>query len=125
MFYKTVEEFQDIVASFSVSEHRRNGASSSFAARINFKNGSLLHIKDYLFTDGKRKYSYQWQDAAGNLISRWDNSPHHTEISTFPHHRHVSGGITESNDWNIKDVLMKIRNDSSMVKAGLAPSLKD
>lgn len=110
MFYKAIEEISGIIAGFSVSEHRRYGAGSSFVAKVRFKDGSLLHIKDYLFLDGKRKYSYHWQDANGNLISRWDNSPHHKEIPTYPHHRHMSDGITESNEWNIREIL-KIIND--------------
>jgi len=105
MLYRAVEEFSNIVTGFSVSEHGRYGAGMSFVANIQFIDASSLHIKDYLFLDGKRKYSYHWQDAEGNLISRWDNSPHHSEISTYPHHRHTSNGITESNEWNIREIL--------------------
>lgn len=116
MFYKAVEEFSGIIAGFSVSEHRRYGASTSFVAKIKLKDSSLLHIKDYLFLDGRRKYSYHWQDASGNMISRWDNSPHHKEISTYPHHRHMSDGITESNEWNIREILMIINDVVSATK---------
>jgi hypothetical protein len=35
-------------------------------------------------------YNYQWQDAHGVLIKRWDNVPHHKELNSFPHHLHVS-----------------------------------
>ncbi len=69
MFYKLVEEFSDIITAYSVFE---------------FNDSSLLHIKDFLFIDGKRKYSYHWQDAQGRLITRWDNSPHHKGLPTFP-----------------------------------------
>jgi len=110
MFYKAVEEFSDIITGFSVSEHRRCGGASSMVARLQFKDGSLLHIRDYLFLDGRRKYSYHWQAPDGSLISRWDNSPHHKHISTFPHHRHTADGITESNDWSINDILKAVRS---------------
>jgi len=34
------------------------------------------------------KYSFHWQQGNGTLLKRWDNAPHHPEISTFPHHIH-------------------------------------
>ena len=34
------------------------------------------------------KYSFHWQDAAGQLRQRWDNAAHHPEVSTHPHHVH-------------------------------------
>jgi len=89
VFYKLVEEYSNIISDYSVSDFRRYGAASSLAAKIKFIDESILYIKDYLFIDGKRKYSYHWQTNKGHLISRWDNSPHHKNISTFSHHRHI------------------------------------
>ncbi len=110
MFYKLVEEFSDIITAYSVFEYKRYGSATSLVAKVEFKDSSLLHIKDYLFIDGKRKYSYHWQDAQGRLITRWDNSPHHREISTFPHHRHLSEEVVASKERTIKDVLIVIKN---------------
>lgn len=110
MFYKLVEEFSDIITDYSVFEYERYGSAASLVAKVGFKDGSLLHIKDYLFIDGKRKYSYHWQDAHGRLINRWDNSPHHREVSTFPHHRHLSKEVVASKERTIKDVLVVIKN---------------
>jgi hypothetical protein len=88
MFYNIVQQFADIVACYVVTEYRRYGSAMSFAARVDFNDGSVLFIRDYLFMDGKRKYSFHWQDKSGALRSRWDNAPHHRNIITFPHHRH-------------------------------------
>ena len=60
MLYRAVEAFSNIVTGFSVSEHGRYGAGMSFVANIQFIDASSLHIKDYLFLDGKRKYSYHF-----------------------------------------------------------------
>lgn len=109
MLYKLIEDFSDIVANYSVSEYRRYGSAASLVAVVEFKDNSFLHIKDYLFLDGTRKYSYHWQDANGNIISRWDNSPHHREISTFPHHKHLPNSVVDSKERTIKDVLKIIR----------------
>ena len=109
MLYKLIEDFSDIVANYSVSEYKRYGSATSLVAVIEFKDKSFLHIKDYLFLDGKRKYSYHWQDANGNIISRLDNSPHHREISTFPHHKHLPNNVVDSKERTIKDVLKIIK----------------
>jgi len=111
MFYKLAEEFSDIITDYSVLEYKRYGSAVSLVARVAFKDGSLLHIRDYLFIDGKRKYSYHRQDAQGKLIARWDNSPHHRELSTFPHHRHLPEGVAVSKERTIKDVLIVISNN--------------
>ncbi|HIJ95346.1 MAG TPA: hypothetical protein HPP94_06350 [Desulfuromonadales bacterium] len=75
MFYNSVRQFSDIVTDFTVTEYRRYGSAMSFSAKVGFIDGSVLFIKDYLFIDGKRKYSYHWQDKSGSLLSRWDNAP--------------------------------------------------
>ncbi len=108
MFYKIIEEYSNIICDYSVSDFRRYGDAFSLVARIEFIDGSVLHIKDYLFLNGKRKYSYHWQDKKGNLISRWDNSPHHKNISTFPHHRHSQGKPGKSKERYLDEIVMII-----------------
>jgi len=108
VFYKLAEEFSGIIKDYSVIEYKRYGSAVSLVARVVFKDGSLLHIRDYLFIDGKRKYSYHWQNVHDGLITRWDNSPHHKELSTFPHHRHLPEGVAVSKERTIKDVLIVI-----------------
>jgi hypothetical protein len=70
----------------------------SLLPKVQLNNASELHVKDYLFLDGSRKYSYHWQDAHGNCIIRWDNAPHHQAVGTFPFHKHLGEQetITES-----------------------------
>jgi len=36
------------------------------------------------------KYSYHYQDGNGKVIFRYDMAPHHIEIETFPHHKHIN-----------------------------------
>lgn len=110
MFYKLAEEFSDIITAYSVVEYNRYGSATSLVAKVEFKDRSLLHIKDYVLIEGKRKYSYHWQDAQGRLITRWDNSPHHRELSTFPHHRHLPEEVVASRERTIKDVLVVIKD---------------
>jgi hypothetical protein len=34
-------------------------------------------------------------DSDNQLIFRYDNAPHHPEISTFPNHKHLPTGLVE------------------------------
>lgn len=78
-------------------------------ARATLKDGSLLVIRDYLFPDKSRKYSYHWQDASGALIGRWDNQPHWFRVPTHPHHFHaVEGSAEASHVRSLEDALRLI-----------------
>ncbi len=65
------------------------------------KEGSELHIREYV-SENKYLYSYHWQDNEGQLIIRWDNSPHHRHLRTFPHHKHTPD-IEESQEIGIEE----------------------
>lgn len=54
-----------------------------------------LHVAEYVVTapDVQRpKYRYHLQTSSGELVSRWDNAPHHPTVPTFPDHRHGDQG---------------------------------
>ena len=38
-------------------------------------------------------YVYHYQKANGTLVFRYDNTPHHPGIASFPHHKHVGGDV--------------------------------
>ncbi len=64
---------------------------------------SELHIREYV-TEADYLYSYHWQDSNGALRIRWDNSPHHRQIKTYPHHKHTPE-LEESYEVGFEDVL--------------------
>ena len=49
--------------------------------RLHLAGNSLLEISEALAVEGGR--------LAGHLILRYDNAPHHPEVGTFPHHKHL------------------------------------
>jgi hypothetical protein len=53
-------------------------------------------------------------NAAGLMLFRYDNSPHHFEIESYPHHKHTPGKIKPSNIPSIKDIL----NETSAIILG-------
>jgi hypothetical protein len=42
------------------------------------------------------------------MIFRYENAPHHAEITTFPHHKHEVDGIKASLEPKLDDVLLEI-----------------
>jgi hypothetical protein len=69
---------------------------------------SELFIREYS-DDMERNYSFHWQDTEGNLKYRWDNSPHHKEINTYPNHKHIKNKIEPSGEITIDDILPVIK----------------
>ncbi|MBE9594183.1 MAG: hypothetical protein IMF19_11995 [Proteobacteria bacterium] len=48
------------------------------------------------------------QSESKELIARWDNVPHHPDLSSFPHHKHDKNGVHPSDSADLKSVLDKI-----------------
>jgi hypothetical protein len=55
-------------------------------------DGSLLEAFEFIVTTPAAiqtlTYRIHWQGENGQIKRRWDNAPHHRDISTFPHHVH-------------------------------------
>lgn len=84
-----------------------------FKARIKFVNGSELHLFELVtIKNGKaevEKYRYHYQNSEGNIIKRWDNAKHHSELKTFPDHVHTANDKTkESKKPGIPNILLEI-----------------
>lgn len=74
--------------------------------------GTTLFFFEYIKVSGRKiireKYRYHWQKSSGELIKRWDNAPHHKEVSTFPYHIDTKDGVKPSKEVDIDYVLSKI-----------------
>jgi len=99
-----------VITRYSIQKDSEENGVYSFIARIEFKDGSKLSLKDHLILKTKRKYAYQWMKKDNTLIIRWDNAPHHSHISTFPDHKHVNleTNIQPSEEMTVSKVLQFI-----------------
>jgi len=54
--------------------------------------------------------SYHWAGSNGQLIKRWDNTPHHPDLMSFPHHVHdgAAGSVEPGNPTDIFTILDEI-----------------
>ncbi|BCV19942.1 toxin-antitoxin system TumE family protein [Moorella sp. Hama-1] len=95
------------VASYEIQDFKQGTDFYFLKVRCEFKNDTLLYIRQYV-SDDEYNYSYHWQNKEGDIIVRWDNAPHHRDIITFPHHKHVGANIMASAEIGIEDVLRYI-----------------
>jgi hypothetical protein len=81
---RTLESLQDeLVKSFEILDFKSGECFYFIKVKAVLKDDSQLHIKEYNSFDSYL-YSYHWQDVNGSLRIRWDNSPHHSYLGTFP-----------------------------------------
>ncbi|RQD74321.1 MAG: hypothetical protein D5R97_07950 [Candidatus Syntrophonatronum acetioxidans] len=100
-----------LLKSYEVIDFKQGKDFYYIRIKAELKNETSLYIRLYV-SDEEYNYSYHWQRGDGELIVRWDNSPHHREIETFPHHRHIKDRIEASKEIGLKEVLKYIFNMS-------------
>jgi hypothetical protein len=83
--------------------------------RVFFWDGSYLDVYEVVNTEQgypiRVHYSYTYiQDE--KRVFRYDNAPHHPQILTFPHHKHVGpeDALAESPEPKLAEVLDEIEN---------------
>lgn len=105
---RTLELLQDeLIKSFEILDFKSGNSFYFLKIRAVVIDESLLHIKEYSSLGGYL-YSYHWQRSDGSLRIRWDNSPHHKNLRTFPDHKHAPE-LMESKEMCLSDVLEEIR----------------
>ena len=105
-----------IVLDFDVLELIDEDSVKLIKIKAVLKENWLLYItelpnKDY------QKYSYHCQKNDGELIARWDNKPHWSGMSTYPHHKHENDQVSPSYRVTIVDVLDQIEEKIAVNKS--------
>ena len=101
-----------IVESVEVISEEIGGKEGYLRVIIRLPDDSVIHCFEYVLFDeliGISKYSFHWQDVAGNLICRWDNAPHHPELDNFPYHVHTKDKVSASSEMNLRTILSEAK----------------
>ena len=53
------------------------------------KDDTNLRVAEQWEGNTLKRYSYYWLTSVNELRIGWDNAPHHAQMETFPHHKHV------------------------------------
>jgi hypothetical protein len=102
-----------IVRASTVTLDKRTPRVGLVRGDLHFVDGSRLHFRELVEIQAqavRRMYSYHYQDATANLIFRYDDTPHHPALSTFPHHKHAGSEaeVTASMPPDLPAVLQEI-----------------
>src|SRR5665647_3961013 len=95
-FHQVIGKIDDygFAEAIDIKEEIRPAKQTVAKAKIDLVDGSVLHIRVYI--DAKYNievvsYAYQYQDAKGKLIFRYDNTRHKPELG-IKDHKHLYDG---------------------------------
>jgi len=97
------------VTSYKIEDFKQGSNFYYIRVKVKLTNKTTLFIREYA-SEEDYSYSYHWQKEDSQIIIRWDNAPHHKQLKTFPHHKHVGKNVLESNEIGIQEVLEYIES---------------
>jgi len=98
-----------IIKSYQILSFEQEGSNYFFKCKISLINDTFLSVLES-YRDNRINYSYHWHDYNNKLIIRWDNSPHHKKLETFPHHIHKPE-LQSSSAISLEEVLKLIEEN--------------
>lgn len=88
------------------------GRQGIIEGQLRFHDGSLLDFDEVVLLRDKQivklRYGYHYQNESGEAIFRYDNAPHHPNIITYPHHKHVGSTVEPAQVPDLSEVLREI-----------------
>jgi hypothetical protein len=74
-------------------EHGPERRTATLEAKLRFHDGSCVEVTLTVDTSADHplwlNYRFHFQDASGRCLFRYDNTPHHPGLPSFPHHKHL------------------------------------
>ena len=108
MLVKLYKNNSDLIAGIEIKRFRKERNSYELIATLILRDNTKIYIKEYLFSNGERKYAYHRQTNDGKFLGRWDNTPHWPSIKTHPHHYHNPSGVVHNSTIKIIDDVIEI-----------------
>jgi len=106
---RIIKQFSDIVQFIEKLELSEEGHVSKLKVKLKLFDGSVLWIREVRLKNKIDAYSYYWLRSDETLIMGWDNAPHHKEMQSFPHHKHIGNKIESSKEMDVEKVLNFIK----------------
>jgi hypothetical protein len=106
---KIIRQFPN-VRFVSITKKIYNIKQGYINGSIIFENDHRLDFVEVINSDNKSKikYRYHYMNDNQEMIFRYDNAPHHTDLATFPHHKHEMDIIKASLEPSLYDVLLEV-----------------
>lgn len=100
-----------LILSFEIDYEVKSGTLGIIFGNIVFNDNTTLEFLELVRIVSDRttrpKYRFHYYKNE-ELIFRYDNAKHHSEVETFPHHKHVKSTVTSSPEKSLIDVLGEI-----------------
>ncbi len=102
-----------LISASNIILDKRTNRSGLIRGDLYFLDGSRLYFRelvDIQETIVRLMYSYHYQASDQRMIFRYDDTPHHPELTGFPHHKHndLETNVTASAPPNFIQVLAEI-----------------
>lgn len=115
-----VRELEPLILSSQMQVEWRAPNRLVLKGMITFIDASKLYFLEYLFSEESSleriSYGFHYSGPNGRMIFRYDNAPHHPEVPTYPHHKHLTDGkVVPSREKTLPDVLDEIGKRLSTV----------
>ncbi len=80
-----------------------------FKIRAYLRENTVVDIYEYRIEGEVYRYSYALIVGSKRVL-RYDNAPHHPEVETFPHHKHVGDRVEPLHSPSIEAFLEEAKN---------------
>ncbi|KAF5419558.1 MAG: hypothetical protein C5S44_10650 [Candidatus Methanocomedens sp.] len=111
-YFKSIENLlskSKLIADKTIDFKEFSRDEGMVTGRLLFFGGFTLNFMEYILIEQQRpKYRFNLSDSKGKLIFRYDNAPHHKEIPTFPHHKHLGTQVKPSEEVGLEEVISEI-----------------
>jgi hypothetical protein len=109
--YEVVENYSHIISHSTITEKVYSSEKGFIGGKLSFIDESYLHFAEVksIKIVSKIKYRYHYQKSNEEIVFRYDNSRHHPDVKTFPHHKHSPGEILPSTEPDLEMILKEIQ----------------
>lgn len=96
-----------IVRDIEIDDEFITSVSGFLDCTVVLIDGSTLYVTEYftIASDTIRRDKYSYHLQKDEFIIRWDNAPHHKELSNFPYHVHDKTGVHESKEMTMDEIM--------------------
>lgn len=109
-----LEEVEPLTFSVSLWVDWRAPTRLVLKGVVTFIDGSKLYFLEYVSAEEdslvRIVYRFHYVGPDGRLVFRYDNAPHHPEVPTHPHHKHLADGrVVPSAEKSLPEVLEEVK----------------
>jgi len=109
---KVIGSYPAILSSTLQKQIGPGGNTVYLKGVITFADLSVLDLSVFAAASRNKivqeKYRFQYMDKRNQIVFRYDNAPHHRELSTFPHHKHLPDRVIPAAMPALGDILNEI-----------------